>query len=987
MSGSPHRNVCPDFLETGHVAAQILDVSDPIAMLMWPFHIRLHAVPEYSFGWDASTTTADHTRLDGAPRSSFHALNSDQVVTVLASAGTGLSSQEATLRRDRFGPNELPRAAPPARWRLFLGQFRSAVVLLLIGAALVSGAMGEWADALAILTIVLLNGLLGFMQENKTRRALEALQMLSAPLARAMRDGSVQIVPARELVPGDRICLEAGDHVPADVRLTNAVRLGLQEAALTGESGVVEKDATVLLDEKTPLADRRNMVYLGTTVATGKADGVVVATGAQTELGRIAGLLERQQPEPTPLERRLDELGKTLMVVCLALVAIIFALQIWRGGQWAEVFLLAVSLAVAAVPEGLPAVVTLALALGLERMIKRHALVRKLPSVETLGSVTAICSDKTGTLTRNEMTVREIVTAGHRYRVTGVGFEPRGQFSKSRAADATSATRDATVYERVDARNETDLIETLAIAARCTAAQVCPPDDDHETWRVIGDPTEGALIVAALKAGLDFSGPRQAVLHEIPFDSERKAMSIVVASKEGPRMLTKGAPEVILARCSHEQAAGQPRAMSVERRAELMGLSTELASRAMRVLAVATRGYTANYQGLYEEVNLAFAGLIGMIDPPRDEVQAAVSRCQAAGIRPIMITGDHPATAAAIARELHIGDDGRVVTGQELDAMSDTDLAAQVESISVYARVSAEHKQRVVHALKKRGEIVAMTGDGVNDAPAVSAADIGIAMGISGTDVTKAASDMVLTDDNFASIVNAVEEGRGIFDNIQRVVYYLLSCNAGEVMFMFFAALVGWPTPLLPIQLLWINLITDGLPALTLGMEPPAKDIMSRPPRSPREPVITLERGVRMVAYGLLFTLSMGLGFAYVRWGDSATIASARTVAFCIVCYSQMFFAFGCRNEQLTFPQLGAFSNTSMLTAISLSGVLQLGTVMLAVSRDIFQTTTITSEQWLVILTLSLLPVTVLEVLKFLPVRRQAASSGNTRPAGQDTTR
>jgi Ca2+-transporting ATPase len=912
----------------------------------------------------SASDNQQRTTVENAPRA-FFALAADEVVALLSSPPAGLDAVEASRRRAQGGANELAQAPPPARIWLFLAQFRSAVVWLLIFAALVSGALGEWIDTAAILAIVLLNGVLGFLQEDKSRRALEALEKLAAPLAHVLRGGSWETAAASRLVPGDRIRLEAGDYVPADARILDAARFAVQESALTGESVPVEKEADATLPEKTPLGDRRNMVYLGTVATSGKATAVVVATGMQTEMGRIAGLLSREEPEPTPLERRLDELGKILMVVCLLLVSVIFALQIWRGGDWVEVFLLSVSLAVAAVPEGLPAVVTLALALGLERMIRRNALVRKLPSVETLGSVTVICTDKTGTLTRNEMTVREIVSGARRYQVSGVGFEPRGEF---RLVPEGEIPHDggASALQPIDPRGQPDLLDTLWVAAGCTTAQVNPPDDDGQTWSVIGDPTEGALIVAALKADREMGGPPRDVVHEIPFDSDRKAMSIVVRTPDGQRMLTKGAPEVILARSTHEQVDGQTRALTDQRREELLRESAGMARRALRVLALASRNFEASYEGPYGEERLTLVGLVGMIDPPREEAKIAVGRCQQAGIRPVMITGDHPATAAAIAAELHIADHEQVVSGADLDEMTDETLTDRAERISVYARVSAEHKQRVVHALKRRGAVVAMTGDGVNDAPAVSAADIGIAMGITGTDVTKAASDMVLVDDNFASIVNAVEEGRGIFDNIQKVVQYLLATNAGEVLAMFIAALVGWPAPLLPIHLLWINLITDGLPALTLGMERPESGIMSRPPRPPREPVITRARGTRIGLYGVLFAISITSAFAFVRWYQGGSVESARTVAFCVACYAQMLFALGCRSDEKTFLELGPWSNLTMSAAILVSGTLQLVTILTPLGRSIFQTTTVTVEQWVFIALVSLFPITVVEVAKLI---------------------
>jgi Ca2+-transporting ATPase len=911
----------------------------------------------------------------------WYALSGDDVARELAADVTrGLSGGEVARRREQHGWNALAEAPPVPIWKKLLGQFKELVIWILIVAAIIAGVMGEWADTAAILAIVLVNGIIGFLQEEKAGRALAALQKLSSPMAKVMRDGTLQSVPAREMVPGDRIELEAGDNIPADSRLLTAFSVRVQEAALTGESVPVDKDASCVLNENAPLGDRRNMVYMGTEIAAGKASAVVVTTGMNTELGNIAGLLERSEPEPTPLQRRLAELGKVLVVVCLVIVAIIFALQLARGGELLEILLISVSLAVAAVPEGLPAVVTLTLALGLQRMVKRNALVRKLPSVETLGSVTVICTDKTGTLTRNEMTVREIVTGGQRYQVTGAGYTPHGQFLKwegeapaephlgDDAKPNGSAGASPSHNSPVNPRDEVDLIQVLTTAAWCNNATVSPREEGGDSWQVIGDPTEGALVVAALKAGIEASDRAQQVLHEIPFDSERKAMSVVVRGSAGtPVMHTKGAPEVILAKCTTEQRSGHAEPLTEARRELIMQWSSEMASRALRVLALAYRDHAEMPGTEYDESHLIFAGLVGMIDPPREEAREAVQKCRAAGIHPVMITGDHPETALAIARELHIAtEDGRVVTGQELNDLSDADLAAQVDQISVYARVSAEHKLRVVRAWKARGQIVAMTGDGVNDAPAVKAADIGIAMGVTGTDVTKEASDMVLTDDNFASIVNAVEEGRGIFDNIQKFVHYLLSCNAGEVLLMFFAALIGWPVPLLAIQILWINLVTDGLPALALGMEPPERDIMTRQPRPPHEAVITRERGLLILFHGTLVATVAALGFWIIYQGDESHLARARTVTFCITAFAQLFFAVGCRSQRVTMLGLGLFSNPHLVGAIVISGLLQLSVVTLPFAQPVFGVTTHPSWEWLLVLLLALTPVTIIEVGKLL---------------------
>jgi Ca2+-transporting ATPase len=881
----------------------------------------------------------------------------------------GLSGDEAALRQARHGPNELAEAPGVPLWRRFVAQFQELVVLILIAAAVIAAVQQEWPDTLAILAIILLNAILGLVQEARAERALAALKKLSAPAAKVVRQGTTQAIPARELVPGDLIELEAGDHVPADVRLTHATSLRVQESALTGESTPVDKEAAAVLPETAPLGDRRNMAYLGTVVAAGKGAALVVATGMQTELGAIANLMQSHEPEPTPLQRRLAELGRVLIVVCLLLVAIIFALRLWQGGELLEVLKMSVSLAVAAVPEGLPAVVTIALALGLQRMVRRNALVRKLPSVETLGSVTVICSDKTGTLTRNEMTVREIVAGDERYLVSGAGYTPRGEFVRwPAAASAGAAPADmASPGQPVDPRGQKDLLQVLTIGARCNNAHIRPASDGAEGWVVLGDPTEGALLVAAMKAGIEPAAGTRDVVFEIPFDSQRKEMSLVIRRGDGITvMYTKGAPEVVLAECTHELRSGRSEPLTDERRAWILERNAEMASRALRVLALAFREQPRRDGEDFVERDLVFAGLAGMMDPPREEAKAAVHTCRAAGIRPVMITGDHPQTALAIARELRIaGDSERAISGQQLDELSDEQLAHEVEHLSVYARVSAEHKLRVVQAWKARGQIVAMTGDGVNDAPAVKAADIGIAMGVTGTDVTKEASDMVLLDDNFASIISAVEEGRGIFDNIQKFIHYLLSCNAGEVLFMFFAAIVAWPTPLLAIQVLWINLVTDGLPALALGMERPEPDIMRRRPRPPREGVITLERGLRILFHGLLIAAAAAVGF-WVTYDGEQSLPMARTTAFCIMAFSQLFFSFACRSQRYTLPQLGLFSNPQLLLGIVISGLLQLCVVTLPFAQGLFETGTHLAGEWLLVFGLALAPVTVIELGKLV---------------------
>ncbi len=877
------------------------------------------------------------------------------------SANRGLTPDEVSIRRAERGPNTLTEEPPVPAWKRLAAQFKDLVVWILIAAAIISGLLEEWVDTAAILAIVIVNGIIGYVQEARAERALASLQKLSAPLAKVLRGGQLVGVPAADLVPGDVIELEAGDNVPADARLLEAFSLRVQEAALTGESVPTEKDAHAVLPDVTPLGDRSTMVYSGTVVSAGHGTAVIVATGMQTELGHIAGMLSRWHPEVTPLQRRLGELGRILIIVCLAIVAMIFGLESWRGEQdFFELLLLSASLAVAAVPEGLPAVVTLVLAIGLQRMVARNALVRKLPSVETLGSVTVICSDKTGTLTRNEMTVREIVTATGRVQVSGSGYAPHGEFTR---VDGSSPNK-------VDAKADPDVSHLLKIAAWCNNAKISPVSES-DAWEVVGDPTEGALISLAMKGGID-PGSRGKVEYEIPFDSERKTMSVVLRGDDGDSMYTKGAPEVLLEKCVAERRQGAVVPLNDHRRAEIREVNGRMAGDALRVLAFASRELAAEADGGYAERDLVFVGLVGMIDPPREEVRSAMATCRTAGIQPVMITGDHPATARAIARELQMinGEqaeaDETVVTGEALDRLSDEELAARIATISVYARVSAEHKLRVVNAWKSRGDVVAMTGDGVNDAPAVKAADIGIAMGITGTDVTKESSDMVLTDDNFASIVSAVEEGRGIYDNIQKFIHYLLSCNAGEVMLMFVAAAAGWPVPLLAIQILWINLVTDGLPALALGMEPAEPDIMQRQPRPPREPVITLQRGGTILFHGMLVTAVCVAAFWMAYRGNPEQAERARSITFCVAAFSQLFFAIGCRSDRAIAPRQGFFTNPSLILAILVSAGLQLAVITLPVAREVFDVHEGVADAWLQILGLSLIPVTVIELTKMV---------------------
>ncbi|MFO7173107.1 MAG: HAD-IC family P-type ATPase, partial [Bacillota bacterium] len=804
-------------------------------------------------------------------RKPWHAQAPEEVLAALATGPGGLSHREARRRLESVGPNLLREAPQAPWWAILLAQFQDFMVLILLVATGVSYALGERADALTIVAIVVLNALLGFVQEYRAERSLAALKELAAPTARVRREGRVQEVPAAEVVPGDVLLLEAGDRVPADARLLEAHSLLAEEAALTGESVPVAKAATWVGAPDTPLGDRRNMVYLGTVLRGGRGEAVAVATGMATEVGRIAGMIQEAEEEPTPLQRRLDQLGRWLVLACLGICALVVVAGTLRGEPATRMFLTGVSLAVAAIPEGLPAIVTVALALGVQRMIRRNAIVRRLQAVETLGCATAILSDKTGTLTRNEMMVRAVWTPGRSYRVTGDGYRPAGEFYPEGSDRPCPAAEDAA------------LVQTLRSGVLCNNAELVPPrqGDRSGAWGIQGDPTEGALLVAAAKAGeapdrLFLSCRR---LGEAPFSPERRRMAVLVAGPGGERVLhAKGAPDTILSLTTRVlDPDGRVRPLTEADRQAALAAAEAMAGAALRVLAVAYRplgpaepGQAADPSPEADGVealerDLVLTGLVGLMDPPRPEVRQAVRAAARAGIRTVMVTGDHPATALAVARELGIAGPGeRALTGAEVEAMADEELVAAAATARVFARVAPQHKLRIVRAFKARGEIVAMTGDGVNDAPAVKEADIGIAMGRGGTDVTREASQLVLADDNYATIVAAVEEGRGIYDNIRKFIRYLLACNTGEVLTMFLAAAARLPLPLLPIQILWVNLVTDGLPAMALGMDPPEPDVMSRPPRRPDEGVFSRGLGGKILGRGLL----IGLGtLALFLWG------------------------------------------------------------------------------------------------------------------------
>jgi P-type Ca2+ transporter type 2C len=904
--------------------------------------------------------------MTGAERKAEYRQAVEEVVAELGcDPQRGLSSEEARARLERYGPNELEAEKPVPAWRRFLAQFRDTLVILLLIATAVS--VGLWAyerdsalpyEGLAIFAIVLLNGILGYVQESRAERAVAALRAMSAAEASVVRDGERRSVPASELVPGDVILVEEGDTIPADARLVQSTALQASEASLTGESLPVQKDVRPI-EEEVGLGDRSNMLFSGTAATYGRGRAVVTATGMQTELGRIAGMLRRAEDEATPLQKELDRTGKLLGAIVLVIAAVIVATILLVEGVREpaaifDVLILGVALAVAAVPEGLPAIVTAVLAIGVQRMARRNAIVRRLPAVETLGSATVIASDKTGTLTKNEMTVRTVVTASGRADLGGTGYAPEGELQR----DGRPVNDEPLRAEVERALRAADLANNATLS------------HDDGRWSVQGDPTEGALIVAARKVGLaqEALDSRFERVGEVPFSSERKLMSTVHRDAEKPERLAafaKGAPDVLLPRCSHEILGDEARPLTDERREEIRVANERLAGEALRTLGVAFRSLPPDeLDGEVDdhiERDFVFLGLVGMIDPPRAEVRDAVDLAKGAGIRPMMITGDHPKTAAAIAQELDISAEGRAITGSELERLPDEELEQEVRESSVYARVNPEHKLRIVRALQKNGQVVAMTGDGVNDAPALKTADIGIAMGITGTDVSKEAADMVLTDDNFASIVAAVEEGRSIFSNIQKFLRYLLSSNIGEVFTMFFgvvlAGVIGLEAggaavalPLLATQILWINLVTDGPPALALGLDPADPAVMDRPPRPQGSGVITrrMWAGIAFVglvmAAGTLFVLDYALPGGQLE--GSGELPYARTMAFTTLMLFQLFNVPNARSdERSAFHDL--FRNPWLWAAIALSLLLQFLVVYAPPLQPAFGTVALSPGDWL----------------------------------------
>lgn len=924
----------------------------------------------------------------------WHSHSFSEVEKILeTSIENGLTSDEATRRLALYGKNELQEAPPTSLWKLLWAQFNDFTVMLLIAAAFISLLVSwidghvEWTETIVILAIVILNAIMGIIQERSAEQALAALKKLASPDAQVLRDGIRQTIPSPLAVPGDVIYLEAGNYVPADIRLVETINLRVEEAALTGESLPVVKNSELVLPDDAGIGDRKNSAFMSTMINYGRGKGIVANTGMFTEIGHIATMLQEVEDEQTPLQQKLDQLGKQLGVGALAVCGLIFAIGVFRNGFThdviIEMFMVAISLAVAAVPEGLPAVVTISLALGMREMISRNALIRKLSSVETLGAATTIGSDKTGTLTQNEMTVTRLWVDEQFVEVNGTGYAPEGDFSI-----------DGKPIQMVDYQGA---LTALWLGVLNNDSELYRKDDDNgqSFYRIIGDPTEAAMVVAGAKADVDYldllkAYPRE---QEIPFDSTRKCMTTIhrvdkpqdadispfkVSDKNVHVVAVKGAPDMVLDLCTKYQKMDDTQGrMTSDMRKKILAANEAMANDALRVLAVAfkiEKKMPDDISTEKMESDLIFVGLQGMIDPPREEVKDALIRAKGAGVRTVMITGDYPQTARAIARSIGLYREGtEVITGKMLNDMSDDRLIKIIDDVDVFARVSPEHKVRIVRAMRAHGDVIAMTGDGVNDAPALKQADIGVAMGITGTDVAKGVADMVLTDDNYSSIVSAIEQGRIIYSNIRKFVYYLLSCNMAEIAIIFIAILVGWASPLSAIQLLWLNLITDGAPALALGMEKGDPDIMELPPRPSNEPIINKRMTIGVIVQTIAIT-SVTLGaywyghhVAGIDAGDFSPLAS--TMAFVTLSFSELFRAFTARSERYSIFKIGVFSNKNMNWAVLFSLTILIGVVYIPVAQNLFGTVALNWSHWAVLAPLILVPSIAAEATKAVALK------------------
>lgn len=878
----------------------------------------------------------------------------------------GLSSLEAAKRLTQWGPNELVKKARVSLLSKFIEQFKSFIIVILLIAAAISVVIGDAKDAAVILVILVMNAVLGVFQEYRAEKAIEAIRGMVAQKALVMRDGEKKEILASELVPGDLILLDAGARVPADASLVLASSLKVDESALTGESVPVKKEVAEV-PEGAPLAERKNEVFMGTSVVYGSGHAVVSRTGMRTEFGRITDMIQATEKGDTPLKLKMDELGGQLGMIALAIVFLIFVEGLITGKGIFEMFITAVSLAVAAVPEGLPAVITITLAIGVRKMAARNAIVRKLASVETLGSTTVICSDKTGTLTKNEMTVRKIHADGNSIDVTGSGYSPSGHFIlKGREISPPELA--------------------LRIGALCNNAFLSK--DDHSGWKMVGDPTEGALMVAAVKGGLEQKGLDEGYQRraELPFDSDRKRMSTINSTPDGKLIAcVKGAPESVLGLCNKINVKGKIVRLERKSRDRILAANRSMAASALRVLAIAYRENVPDrekYEIAEVESNLVFVALVGMIDPPRENVRHSIATCRRAGIRVVMITGDQKLTAFGVGSELGLVEsEKQVITGAELDGLDDAALDRKMEGVSVVARASPEHKVRILEALKREGHVVAMTGDGVNDAPALKRSDVGVSMGVVGTDVARETSDIVLADDNFSTIVAAVEEGRAIYDNIRKFLRYVLTTNFAELLTVFGTMLLGMPLPLLPIHILWMNLVSDGLPAIALGTEDAEEDVMERSPRRRDEHVLH-----GMYSYFAIVALMMAAIAIFVYWVEltmTGDEAKARTVAFTTLVMMQLFHVFTCRSDTKTLGELGIRTNTNLLLASGAAVLLQIAIVQVPQLRFVFDTVQIGMSGWILAFAASIFIFLVVDRHKkeALPIRAQTGRWGTVRKA------